>query len=392
VIGKARLFANYTIDITDKWIMESKPNIIATELELKVKLEYIYKLLDRSGLDALLLRQSSNFAWATCGASADINRADSMGVASLLITSANRYVITNNIESIRLLEEGLANQGWEFQIKPWYDQEDGISQLSSGMKLGADTGFPSALDLSKEITQVRSRLTHEEGIRFKKLGMLCADGMRAAMNAVGPGMTEFEIAAMLSQAVESRGVQVTVNLIATDERIFSYRHPLPTSKRLQKYAMLVLCGRKWGLVCSLTRLIHFGPLPDDVRHKAEAVAQIDATMIVATCPESTMGDVFRRAQAAYASVGFPDEWQLHHQGGSAGYMPREFIATPSSIQPILAGQAFAWNPSITGVKSEDTILIGEHGNEVLTAIQGWPMLEVHLNGQTFLRPAILERR
>jgi Xaa-Pro aminopeptidase len=372
--------------------MEPKPNIIATESELNSKLERIYKLLTQFNVDALLLRQSSNFAWATCGAASYINTADSLGNASLLITPTNRYVLTDNIEDSRLMqEEALGNQGWEFKVSSWYEQKDKLSELTSGLKLGADTGFPDALDLSREIMQVRSQLTPDEGIRFKTLGMLCADGMSAAVNAVRPGMTEFEIAAMLSQAIESKGVQVIVNLIATDERIFSYRHPLPTSKRLQKYAMLVLCGRKWGLVCSLTRLIHFGAVPHEISRKAEAVARIDAEMIAATRPNNTLGDVFRKAQESYVSAGYPDEWQLHHQGGSAGYMPREFLATPRSTQPILDGQVFAWNPSITGVKSEDTILIKEHGNEVLTAIQGWPMLEVHLNGQTFLRPAILER-
>jgi len=57
---------------------------------------------------------------------------------------------------------------------------------------------------------------------------------------------------------------------------------------------------------------------------------------------------------------------------------------------VSVGQTYAWNPSITGTKSEDTILVGEAGNEVLTAIENWPMLPVAVNGQTFARPAILE--
>jgi len=80
-------------------------NPITTTSELSVKLERIRKLLDQSGLDALLLRQTNNFAWATSGASSYINRADSMGVASLLITPANHYVITSNIESVRLMQK-----------------------------------------------------------------------------------------------------------------------------------------------------------------------------------------------------------------------------------------------------------------------------------------------
>ncbi len=365
---------------------------MTTETEFNIKLERIHKLRIQFNLDALLFRQSSNFAWVTCGASSCINRADSLGIASLLVTAANCYVVTNNIEAVRLMqEEGLANQDWEFRVSPWHEQKDVISELTSGMKLGADTSFPNAIDISHAIGWLRSQLTYEEGQRFKTLAKLCADGMKQASHAVFPGMTEYEIAGVLSQAVESRGVQAIVNLIATDERVSSFRHPLPTSKKLEHYAMLVVCGRKWGLICSVTRLIHFGPLPSDLRHKAEAIARIDAEIIAATRPGNTLGGVFHKAQAAYTSAGFPDEWQLHHQGGSAGYAPREITATPTSTDPILIGQAFAWNPSITGVKSEDTILVGEHTNEILTEMTDWPSIDVQIGDQIIKRPAILEK-
>jgi len=367
-------------------------NRITTKSELSTKLERVHQLLAQFDLDALLLKRIDNFAWVTCGVDSHINTADSMGIASLLITRTKQYVLTNNIEATRLIrEEGLAEQEWEYKISPWHSAEDQIAELTRGMKLGADIYFPGAVDLPDEIASLRSQLTYEEGQRFKILAKLCANGMEQACHAVRPGMSEYEIAGLLAQAVEGRGVQAIVNLIATDERILSFRHPLPTSKKLERYAMLIVCGRKWGLICSVTRLIHFGPLPSDLRRKAEAIARIDAEMIAATRPGNTLGDVFHKAQAAYASAGFPDEWQLHHQGGSAGYAPREITATPKSTQPILLGQAFAWNPSITGVKSEDTILLGEHTNEILTEMTDWPTIDVQVGAQIIKRPAILEK-
>jgi antitoxin VapB len=237
---------------------------------------------------------------------------------------------------------------------------------------------------------MRSDLSPEEVERFRALGQLCADAMDEAIRAVRPGQNEYEIAGLLARAADNRGAPAIVNLIATDERIYSYRHPLPTDKKLDRYAMLVLCGRRWGLVCSLTRLIHFGPLPDELRRKAEATAQVDATLIAATRPGKTLADVFDQGVAAYKATGFADEWQLHHQGGPAGYEPREVIATPSSSELVTVGQVYAWNPSITGVKSEDSILVGQSNNEVLTEINGWPLIEVSVGGQEFKRPAILE--
>jgi Xaa-Pro aminopeptidase len=361
--------------------------------EFSQKQDRIQALLAERKLDALLLRRVSSFAWATCGAASYVNTATTNGEAALLITPSGQYLLTNNIEATRLeQEEKLGAQGWEFRAVPWHEAQDTVAELTQGLRLGADGPYPGATDLSGKLARLRANLTPEEGERFRTLGRLCAEAMDHAVRAVRPGQTEYQIAGLLAHEVESRGVQAIVNLIATDARIFSFRHPLPTDKKLERYAMLVLCGRQWGLVCSVTRFVHFGRLSDDLRHKAEAVAQVDATFIAATRPGQTLGEIFQQATAAYAETGFPDEWHLHHQGGTAGYEPREYIATPDSADVVSVGQVYAWNPSITGTKSEDTILVGDEGNEVLTAIKDWPKLSVTAGGQTLTRPAILEIR
>ena len=358
--------------------------------ELKIKDERLRTLLADRALDGLLLSRVSSFAWITGGAASYVNTATDLGAASVLWTRDHKYIITNNIEATRLREEeGLEELGFEIKEAPWYQSHPVIAELAGGLMLGADTPYPGAADLSSEISALRARLTPAEGERFRQLGRLCAAAMQATIRAVTPGQTEHEIAARLAAETMARGVLPIVNLIATDERIFRFRHPLPTDRKLERYAMLVLCGRKWGLVCSVTRLVHFGPLPDELRRKADAVARVDATFIAATRPGARVAEIFQRAQEAYTQAGFADEWQLHHQGGAAGYEPREYIATSDSREVVHEGQAFAWNPSITGTKSEDTILVGAEGNEVLTAMDDWPTIEVEIEGQVIRRPDVL---
>lgn len=359
--------------------------------ELETKQSHIHALLDKHQLDALLLNRVSSFTWATCGVGdSHINTASSNGVASLLITRDARYLVTNTIEAPRFeREQPLGAQGWEFAVMPWYEA-NAIEALTRGKKVGADEAFAGAMDLSVEVSQLRANLLPEEGERFRALGKLCASAMDTAIRAVKPGMSEFEIAALLASETQARGVEPIVNLIATDERIFHFRHPIPVAKNLEKYAMLVLCGRKWGLVCSLTRLVYFGKLPDELRAKENACATIDAAMIAATRPNATLGEIFQHTTEAYKNAGFANEWQLHHQGGLAGYEPREVVATPHTSTIVAPGQAFAWNPSITGVKSEDTILVGENANEILTAIPNWETVTVKVDGQLIARPRILE--
>jgi antitoxin VapB len=347
--------------------------------------------LEARNLDALLLQRVSSFAWATCGVASYVNTASTNGESALLITPQGRYLITNNIEAERLKRDPrIQDQGWEFCIAPWYKGNTAVADLPQHYKLGADSLYLDAVDLSPDIARLRANLTPEEGERFRALGKLCADAMLHTSRVVQPGQSGHQIAALLARETERQGAQATVILVAVDDEIFTFRHPLPSANKLNRYAMLILCGRRDGLVCSITRLIHFGRLPDDLRRKAEAVAYVDAAMIDATRPSARLREVFQSGMEAYASVGYPDEWILHHQGGPAGYEPREYFGLPDSTDTVQAGQVYAWNPSITGTKSEDTILITETGSTVLTAIEDWPLAEVEIQGCAYQRPAILE--
>ena len=359
--------------------------------EFEIKQDRLRALMAERRVDALLLQRVSSFAWATCGAASYVNTAVANGEAALLIAPSGRHLLTNNIEAPRLdREEHLAEQGWQFHVAPWYEAPETVAYLAGGLRLGADGPVPGAVDLSHDLARLRANLTPEEGQRFRTLGRLCAEAIDSAVHMVRPGQTEYEIAAFLAREAGRRGMQAIVNLVATDERVFAFRHPLPTGKELERYAMLVLCGRRSGLVCSVTRLVHFGRLPDELRRKAEAVARVDATFLAATRPGRTLGEVFQEAAATYAECGFPDEWQWHHQGGPAGYEPREYLAMPRCEDLVQAGQAYAWNPSIAGTKSEDTILVTGSGVEVLTAFDGWPNLSVAIGDTQYARPTILE--
>ncbi len=359
--------------------------------EIALKLKKVHNLLAGHHLDALLIRQVANFAWMTAGASSYVNTADNLGTASLLITPDERYLLTNNIEATRLrAEENLEEQGWQFKVTHWYQQKDVLADLTAGLKLGTDGFYHRGVNLDAELIRLRKDLLPQEQDRFVELCRDCAAAMNAAIHKIKPGISEFEIAAVLNSESQRLGLLPIVNLVATDERVYAHRHPLPTDKKLDCYAMLVLCGRRHGLVGSITRLIHFGSLPTDLRRKAEAVAEVDAVLIHATRPGARLGDIFAAGQEVYARLGFKDEWQLHHQGGPAGYLPRETVATPHADLLVREGQVYAWNPSIAGTKSEDTILVTSNGNRILTEIPDWPLIEIEIADQIIARPATLE--
>jgi antitoxin VapB len=100
--------------------------------------------------------------------------------------------------------------------------------------------------------------------------------------------------------------------------------------------------------------------------------------------------LFAVAQRAYADAGYPGEESKHHQGGATGYRTREWVAHPASEETVQARQAFAWNPSITGTKVEETALLDERGMRIITTSPEWPSYDVRVNDGTLPAPAVLE--
>jgi len=121
-----------------------------------------------------------------------------------------------------------------------------------------------------------------------------------------------------------------------------------------------------------------------------AVAKIEAAAIQATRPGVKANSVFDRIVETYTATGFPGEWDHHHQGGAVGYETRDYIANPHTEFAVEPVQAFAWNPSVPGAKSEDTFLISEQGAELLTTTPDWPYREAEVVCADMMRPEILE--
>jgi Xaa-Pro aminopeptidase len=348
-------------------------------------------LLDERQLDALLLRRVSNVTWATCGARVYVNIATDRACAMLFISKSSRLLITDNLEAERFLrEELLDKQGWELRVSPWYEGADPAADLTHGLRLGTDWPYRGATDVSSDLTHMRTQFTPEEADRFRVLGRLCAEAVQATAQSLRPGQTEQAISARLGYEAELCGVQAVTNIVATDWRIAAFRHALPTDKPLDRYAMLVLNGRRWGLVSTVTRFVHFGPLPDEVRTHHALTAQIAAQLIHATRPGVVLSDLFQMAVSAYAQAGYPGEWQKHHQGGALGYEPREFLITAQSSGRVSAGQAYIWNPSIESARSVDPFLVGPSGNEILATLPEWPVLPIRIHDRVYARPAVLE--
>lgn len=360
--------------------------------ELQIKRDRLFGLIQRRSLDALLITRLSNFFWYTGGRDCRVFLSPERGEAALWVTPSRTFLIAPNVEIARLAEEeGLAEQGYELLSQPWWQPGVELNRLTRNVRWGADWPFPGAIDLSDEIAHLRWPLTKVELERFRWLGNATGRAIEATARQIQPGWSENQIAGRLMQAALERSITPTLILVGCDERVWRYRHPLPSDAVCRHYAMLVICARRWGLVASATRLVHFGAVPDELERRLRAVVRVDATYIRATQVGVPVAEIFHKAAEAYAHAGFPDEWQKHYQGGAAGYESREYESTPDSHEIVQADTAYAWNPSITGVKSEDTFLLTSQGRQFITVTGEWPQIEVELEGEVISRPDILRQ-
>jgi len=364
--------------------------------EMDLKRSKVADFLDRYQLDAVLLTHRANFAWLTAGCVNHVGQASEIGNATLVATRDGLQCVANTIESPRMRAEELHDRNIEVVEFAWFDPQDAArvwADVGGGRKAAADVILPGmpghVVPLPAAFHELRWQLCEPEMRRYRTLGTAIGAGLQEVCRQAQPGMTELEIAAALAARLNREGTRTPVLLVAADERIDRYRHPLPTPRRIDSRVMVVVSAERAGLFGSATRLVSFGSVPPGLRHRHDAVVRVDAALIAATRPGRTLGEIFRTAQQSYAEAGYPDEWKRHHQGGSTGYLGREVRADPSCKVAVVANQAFAWNPSIGGTKSEDTILVTDSGTEILTQGVDWPMIDVCVDGRTLRRPDIL---
>ncbi|KAG1704726.1 hypothetical protein DVH05_005655 [Phytophthora capsici] len=352
-------------------------------------------------LDSVVLSLSANFAWITSGARNYVFMATEVGAGSIYVDVSRVVVLTNEIEGHKLLNEEM--RGLEHVVTlvqdPWYAQRSHFAiakELSNSNQVAVDVADPS---LASRLAELRSTLTQYEMEVFRSLGKDCGEIIGEVARAVRPTMSEWEIAGKLSDKLWARGITPVVMLVAADERVDTIRHPLPTQKRVKNKAMLVICGLRAGLIASTTRLVYLtmtpnASIPDELLNRHEAATYVDAVLIANTRNiGTTAGEMLQLAQEAYAEKGYDGEWKFHHQGGCAAYKSREWVANPTINRVIGLNQAYAWNPSVAGTKSEDTVLCyaGETGPVVedITSSPDWPMTEHSIGGFTVARPKIL---
>jgi Xaa-Pro aminopeptidase len=372
---------------------------VTSSAEITEKTERLVRALAAEKLGGVLLGAQHNFAWLTGGGTNGVDMSREAGACALLVRAdGRRFVLASRIEMPRLLAEEISADEFEPVEFAWEEEKaaptflatrarallEGHAPLGSDLQLGADVRTVESL-----IARCRYQLTDGELERYRSLGRDAGEIVGDLMHTLEPGESEREIARRASDALAAQDIRAVVLLVAADDRLAKFRHPVPTGRKWESVLMVVACARRHGLIASLSRIRCAGRVPDELRRHTQAAARVNAQLLSATRPAATGAELYALAARAYAAEGFAGEERLHHQGGACGYRTRDWVAHPSSREQVQLRQAFAWNPSVTGTKVEETGIAFADEVEMITSTPDWPQLEVEVNGRTYLSPDIL---
>lgn len=361
--------------------------------EFAVKVDRVRRMMAEKHLFACFLKRQDNFAWLTCGGVNYVMPGD-MGNCGLLVTEDKLFAITNNIEAPRMRdEERVEELGFEILKGLWHDgsfESDTIHSLCGERPVGYDQDGHD-FNVSGLLKNLRASLTPEEVERYLEGGEKVSRLMEESAALIRPGDTERQAASRAAARAIEEGFEPLAIFCSSDERIRNYRHAITTGKVIRDRVQFGCNIRYRGLVIGCTRFVNLKPADAAFHKQYRANALVSCRMISATVPGASMVSALLAGKTAYEELGYPEEFDRHHQGGSIGYQARDCRVDFNTKELIAENQAFCWNPTITGTKSEDTFITTKDGIQFVTRPYLFPSINIEVNGKAFLRAGVLEK-
>ena len=361
--------------------------------ELSRKTEKVRRLLRDSGRAAALLDRQESFAWLSTGGDSRVVRTQEGGVGTLVITAKKTFLVAYPMDGPRLMDEELGGSDIELVTVRWHEgtRQARALALCGGGAVLSDRPIPGTTFDPTSLTRLHYPLSEVEISTCRELGRRTEQILRRVADGLTPELTEIEVAARLASEYERQGMIIDVLLVAGEERISRYRHPLPSQKPIGKLVLLHPAVRFRGLHANVTRMVSLGgSVPAEVARRYEAVSQLQALTLSMCTPGTPFRAIFEARKRLYERLGFADEWELHFPGGPTGYVLEEDISADLDAT-VSDGQPFDWFVTVTGAKVEELGLTNGGRRELLSATGAWPTVPFTSGDLTVPTPAILVR-
>ncbi|CAN5388248.1 Xaa-Pro peptidase family protein [soil metagenome] len=206
---------------------------------------------------------------------------------------------------------------------------------------------------------------------MRKTAKVADEAYREVLPLIREGMTEREVAGMLSAAMESRGGKTTFTIVAAGEA-GAEPHHLSDDRPLKRGDVVILdfgCGVE-EYQSDVTRTVAIGEASEEAREVYRAVRRAHMASRAIAKAGVTCGEVDAAARQSLEKDGLA-KWFIHRVGHGIGLEgQREPSVAPGSLLPLLNNECFSVEPGVYlpgkfGIRIETIVTVTPDGCESL---------------------------
>lgn len=288
--------------------------------------------------------------------------------------------------------------GENYALYPWTDEEgpeDKFTSMSKdlqldGKKVGVEftrmrvlefdllrRNAPSAVFTNGEslISEIRMCKDDEEIACMRKAAEITEKALKATVEMIQPGVTEYEVASQLKIQgfLHGSGELPKEPIVSSGPRTASPH--TKTSRRVINAGDLVMIdtGASYErYACDLTRTFAVGRIDDEFKKIYEIVRQANKAVINYSKPQVSAEELDRVARDVIEAAGYGQFFihRLGHGLGLEGHEPPYMVKGNKLV--LKRGMTFTDEPGIYlpdkgGVRIEDDVVVTESGLEYLTS-------------------------
>ncbi len=266
-----------------------------------------------------------------------------------------------------LADEGLATG--------WIGIEEDVLVFRTVKELTARMPQVRFEDVTDLMLQVRAVKDAEEQVLMRKAGEIIVQGMKAAIAAIRPGVSEKAVAAAAENAMRLAGAdRFTEETMVLSGRRTLHTRDRASDKIIEENDIVILdMGTIYQGYCTdISRTVFAGKPSPEQRAVYELNVEIHRATMELIRPGITAHELDAYARRRYAECQFKGAHTAHLVGHGLGLQFHEIpLLMPGQHVVLEPGMTFSIEPSvrvpgITGVRIEDNVLVTEDGYELLS--------------------------
>ncbi|MCC6403563.1 MAG: aminopeptidase P family protein [Fimbriimonadaceae bacterium] len=250
------------------------------------------------------------------------------------------------------------------------DNETRADHLLHLQGLMADTKFVPGRDLISRLVRQKDD-TELDALR--RAAKIADEAMEPVLASIRPGMTEADVAHMLSDEMRKRGGHPHFGIVATGPHGAEPHHETGASKLERGHLLIMDYGCTVdGYLSDTTRTVGLGTASDAQREAYATVAKAHYAARSAIRPGATCGSVDHAAREVIAQAGL-GQYFVHRTGHGIGLRIHEepFIVGGSDVA-LLEHDCFSIEPGVYvpgefGVRIENIVTVTQDGHESLNS-------------------------